>query len=95
MPGAVRLNDLASKHGCFPERGNIIASSDVLINNRGAHRVGDGWAVHGCAVCPDHGGAQASGSPNVLVNGRYLARVGDAIDCGSSNMSGSKNVIVN
>jgi uncharacterized Zn-binding protein involved in type VI secretion len=95
MPGAVRLNDLGTKHGCFPERGNISASSNVFINGRGAHRVGDAWSSHGCEICPPHGGSQASGSPNVYVNGSALARIGDSIDCGSSNMSGSKNVIVN
>ncbi|MEO1942686.1 MAG: PAAR domain-containing protein, partial [Candidatus Thioglobus sp.] len=62
---------------------------------RGAHRVGDAWSSHGCEICPPHGGSQASGSPNVYVNGSALARIGDSIDCGSSNMSGSKNVIVN
>lgn len=95
MPGAVRLNDLCTGHGCYGGRSNASASGDVFINGRGAHRVGDAWSPHGCAVCPPHGASQASGSPNVYVNGMALARVGDSIDCGSSNSSGSGDVIVN
>jgi len=95
MPGAVRLNDVCTGHGCYGSRGNISASPNVFVNSRGAHRVGDSWDSHGCAVCPDHGGSQASGSPNVFVNGMPLARIGDSIDCGSTNSSGSGDVIVN
>lgn len=95
MPGAVRLNDACTGHACYSSRNNVVASSDVHINSRGAHRVGDAWAAHGCAVCPPHGATQSSGSPTVFVNNSPLARIGDAIDCGSANMSGSSDVIVN
>nr|MBC8549448.1 PAAR domain-containing protein [Candidatus Brocadiales bacterium] len=33
--------------------------------------------------------------PTVFVNGRPLARIGDAISCGSQNSTGSSNVIAN
>ena len=46
-------------------------------------------------VCIPHEGTQATGSPNVFVNRKPLARIGDAIDCGSSNLTGSRNVITN
>lgn len=95
MPGAVRLADVCTGHGCFKSRQNSSASGDVFINGRGAHRLGDAWDVHGCNTCPEHGGSQSSGSPNVYVNGLPLARIGDIIDCGSMNSSGSSNVIVN
>jgi uncharacterized Zn-binding protein involved in type VI secretion len=36
---------------------------------------------------------QASGSPKVLINGIPVARVGDSISCGSTNLTGS-NVII-
>lgn len=46
-------------------------------------------------VCILHEGTQATGSPNVFVNRKPLARIGDAIDCGSLNLTGSRNVITN
>lgn len=95
MPGAVRLGDSSTGHGCYPPKSNTSASSDVIINGLGAHRVGDGWLPHGCGVCIPHGSSQASGSNNVLVDGLPLARIGDSISCGDSNASGSSDVIIN
>lgn len=94
MPGAVRLGDTCTGHGPFPPRANVAASADVIINGKGAHRVGDAWAVH-CSPTSCHGGSEAAGSSNVFVNGQPLARIGDAIDCGSSCATGSPNVIIN
>lgn len=90
MPAAVRLGDVCTGHGSCRPRPNVGASSNVFINNLGAHRVGDPWEVH----C-NHRSAQGSGSPNVYVNGLSLARIGDAIVCGSANASGSSDVFVN
>ena len=95
MPGSVRLGDLCTGHGCYGGRVNASASGNVMINSKGAHRIGDSWTPHGCAVCPPHGASQSSGSPTVFVNSRPLARIGDAIDCGSQNSTGSSNVITN
>jgi len=97
MPGAVRLNDFCTGHGCYGSRKNIVASNNVFINglDRGAHRAADTWDDHGCPVCVEHGGATQAGSPNVYVNSMELARIGDPVDCGSKCMSGSRNVIVN
>lgn len=93
MPGAVRLNDLCTGHDCFPSRSNDSASTNVFINGRGAHRVGDHWEVHCCGpVC--HDSVQATGSSTVFVNGKALARIGDSIACGSTNATGSSNVMV-
>lgn len=94
MSGAVRLGDLCTGHGCYPPRPNVQASSNVIINAKGAHRVGDAWAPHGCGVCVPHSSTQASGSPTVIVNGKALARISDSVACGSSNMEGSSNVII-
>lgn len=91
MPAVVRLGDPCSGHGGFPSRPNITASTNVLINGLGAHRVGDAWAVH-CDPSACHGGVEASGSGTVFVNGKPLARVGDAVDCGSTCAVGSPNV---
>lgn len=90
MPAAVRLGDYCTGHGKAGPRPNLTASSDVLINGIGAHRVGDIWSYH-----KGHLGVQATGSPNVFVNGFALARVSDNINCGSKNARGSTNVIVN
>jgi len=94
MPAAVRLGDLSTGHPPWPPRPNNGASTDVLINNLGAHRVGDTWAIH-CAGSSCHVSTQLTGSPNVFVNGRALARVGDDIACGDKNAQGSPNVFVN
>ena len=88
---AVRLGDQCTGHGCFPPRANISASGNVFINSIGAHRVGDGWAVHCCGPSC-HAGSQATGSSTVFVNGIALARIGDSISCGSTNAQGSPNV---
>lgn len=93
MPAAVRLGDVCTGHGCYPSRPNIAASENVFINNIGAHRVGDAWAVHCCMRC--HGSHQSSGSSNVYINNVALARVGDSIACGSHNAQGSSNVFAN
>lgn len=92
---AVRLGDNCTGHGCWPPRPNSSASGDVIINGKGAHRVGDAWNPHTCPAIPEtHGSVQASGSGTVFVNGLPLARVGDSVACGSSNATGSPNVFV-
>lgn len=89
----VRLSDTCTGHGCWPPRPNVQASPNVLVNGRGAHRVGDAWAAHTCPAIPEtHASVQATGSSTVFVNGKALARVGDSIACGSSNATGSSNV---
>lgn len=85
-----RLSDVCSGHGTCAPRPNVSASPNVFINNRGAHRRGDAWAVH-CA----HTSVLASGSPDVFVNGRSLGRIGDPVACGSTVASGSPNVFAN
>ncbi len=95
MPQAARLNDSCTGHGCWPPRNNIAASDNVMINGRGAHRVGDGWAVHCCPAIPEcHDSVLASGSRSVMVNGRAAGRVGDTVACGSTVASGSDNVMI-
>jgi uncharacterized Zn-binding protein involved in type VI secretion len=91
MPAAVRLGDICTGHGKSGPRPNITASVTVLLNSKGAHRIGDSWAPHRGHVIA----FQQTGSPNVFVNGMPLARVGDIISCGSRNAQGSQNIIVN
>ena len=92
MPAVVRLNDTCTGHEDYPSRKNSEASVNVFVNNRGAHRVGDGWEVH-CNLIPEcHSGVTSSGSSSVFVNDCALARIGDSVSCGSSCATGSDNV---
>ena len=70
---------------------NASSSTNVFVNHRGAHRVGDVYPEHTDGK-DKHGGVQATGSGTVYVNGRALARVGDLVSCGSINATGSGNV---
>lgn len=94
MPAVVRFGDVSIGHPhCYPSRPNTEASSNVFVNSKGTHRLGDAWAVHG--ACPDHsphGGAASSGSSSVYVNGRPVCRIGDAISCGDTMAQGSGDV---
>lgn len=90
MPPAVRLTDKCTGHGPFGPRPAVSASTNVIINNLGAHRVGDQWAPHCSVSC--HDSKQATGASSVFVNSKPLARVGDMIACGSANAQGSPNV---
>lgn len=94
MPGIVRLGDSSAGHPhCYPARPCIEASGDVFVNGRGAHRLGDAWAVHGaCIDHSPHAGAASSGSASVFVNGRPVCRIGDAISCGDTMAEGSGSV---
>lgn len=89
MPQAARYNDICTGHGSCSPRPNIEASDDVIINGRGAHRVGDAWSIH-CS----HSGVLASGSSSVFINGRAAGRVGDPVSCGSAVATGSEDVII-
>ena len=85
-----RLSDSCTGHGCFQSRMSVSASDDVVINNRGAHRVSDQWQEHTCVTT--HGSYLEAGSSSVYVNGLPLGRVGDPIACGSFVASGSDDV---
>lgn len=98
MPPAVRGQqvDTASGHGSFPPTQTDACSSDVLINNIGAHRTGDHIIDHGSpSPSPVHVRNAGEGSHNVLVNNKKLMRLGDAVVCGGNLVTGSSNVICN
>jgi uncharacterized Zn-binding protein involved in type VI secretion len=94
MPAAHRLADIDTGHGCFPPRMTTAGSSDVFINGKPAHRVGDPYAVHGCGTCSPHGGVGSAGSGSVFTNGRAQRRVGDAVSCGGVAAVGSGDVFI-
>lgn len=105
MPGAARETDVCTGHerymgdhcdSLWPPRPAIQGSSNVIINNLGAHRKTDKWAVHCCDEdyrC--HDSELESGAPNVFVNGLELGRCGDPIVCTSIVATCSNNVIIN
>ena len=95
MPSVARMGDSCTGHGCYPPRSNVAGSNNVLVNNLGAHRVGDAYSSHGCGICIPHGAVQAAGSSTVNVNGLPLARIGDSVSCGGAVATGSSNVIAN
>lgn len=94
MSNATRLGDLDTGHDACPPTGLITASSNVFINGKGAGRVGDSYAAHGCIVHPSHSGVVASGSSSVFINGQPAARIGDSVSCGGTVAEGSPNVYI-
>lgn len=94
MPNATRLGDIDTGHDACAPTALISASSNVFINGKGAGRVGDSYAAHGCVVHPSHSGTIASGSSTVFINGKPAGRIGDSVSCGGSVAEGSGDVIV-
>lgn len=94
MPKATRLGDNDTGHDACPPTALVSASGDVFINGKGAGRVGDTYAPHGCDVHPPHSGNITSGSSSVYINGKAAARIGDPVSCGGSAARGSPNVFI-
>lgn len=94
MPNATRLGDKDTGHDACGPTALISASNNVYINGKGAGRVGDSYAPHGCIVHPSHSGVIAAGSGNVFINGKAAGRVGDPVSCGGSVAEGSDNVFI-
>lgn len=94
MPGGAYITSVSTGHGDFPPRATPDGSSNVIINGKGANRVGDSWPTHcnPAGVC--HDGNTASGSSTVKVNGKPVARIGDPISCGGAIATGSSDVII-
>ena len=95
MPAAARQGDLGVPH-CSPY---VIAtaSSDVIINGRGAARVGDFSTPHlrpGGRRCPVHMAPIVLGSTSVIINGRPAAFVGSYLLGCTFVATGSTNVII-
>lgn len=91
MPAVSRLGDTCTGHGCFPPRASTGGSGNVFVNGIAAHRQSDGWATHCCGPSC-HASSLAAGSASVYANGLQLARIGDAVACGSAVAAGSGTV---
>ncbi len=94
MPKATRLDDNDTGHDACAPTALVTASKDVIINGKGAGRVGDSYAPHGCKAHSSHSGVIASGSATVFINERAAGRMGDAVSCGGRVAVGSSNVII-
>lgn len=94
MPKATRLNDTNTGHDACPSTALNSASPNVIINGRGAGRVGDSYAPHGCIVHPSHSGTIVSGSTTVFINRKPSGRIGDPVSCGGSVAEGSDSVFI-
>ena len=94
MPKATRLGDNDTGHDACAPTALVTASTDVIINGKGAGRVGASSAPHGCVAPPTHSGVIASGSASVYINGKAAGRIGDSISCGGSVAAGSSNVMI-
>jgi len=95
MPAAARRGDAGVPH-CS---GYTIAtaSADVVINGRGAARVGDVSTSHlrpGGKFCPPHAAPIVTGSRSVLINGRPAATVGSKLAGCTVVATGSGDVII-
>ena len=94
MPKATRLGDMDTGHDACPPTALVTASDNVIINGKGAGRVGDTYAPHGCVDHSTHAGSISSGSSTVFINGKPAGRVGDSVSCGGSVADGSPNVFI-
>jgi len=80
MPGAARRGDPGTFH-CSPWT-IASASGDVLINGRGAARIGDSTSLHlkpAGRKCVPHTAKITQGAATVRINGRPAARVGSQL----------------
>lgn len=94
MPKTTRLGDMDTGHDSCPPTALVTSSDNVIINGKGAGRVGDTYAPHGCDDHPTHAGSISSGSSTVFINGKAAGRVGDSVSCGGSVADGSPNVFI-
>ena len=99
MPKACRITDLITIHECGVIPTALTGSADVFIEGKGAHRQEDSNSSHPAVPeasgCTPHITQLASGSPDIFVNGKPLARVGDSYGCGIELTSGASNVSAN
>lgn len=94
MPSATRQGDQSTGHDSCPATALVGCSDDVFINGRGAGRVGDQYASHGCVTHSSHQDSISSGSSSVFINGIPAGRVGDSVSIGGSVSEGSQDVFI-
>ncbi|WP_104401133.1 type VI secretion system PAAR protein [Vibrio penaeicida] len=88
MGNAVVLGNIGTAHDGFPPTPVCGASPDVKADGIPIARVGDPLVPHAKPKHPPHGRSIAAGSGTVFVNGKPVARSGDAVSCGGSVVGG-------
>lgn len=94
MAAATRLGDYCTGHDSCSPTPLVESSPNVFINGKGAGRVGDRYASHGCVAHPAHQDCISSGSSTVFINGIPAARIGDAVSIAGTVRDGSENVFI-
>lgn len=94
MPASHRLGDNNTGHDACPPVALASASGNVIVNGKGAGRLGDTYTSHSCPAHSQHSGTVASASSTVFINGRGAARIGDSVSCGGTAATGSDNVFI-
>lgn len=89
MPAASFNGAICSGHGCFPPRPGVATAMRTFAGDIPVLRVGDAYPVHSCGD-QSHPGTVSAGSLKSFVAGIALARIGDAISCGSVVAQGSE-----
>lgn len=96
MPAAVRLGDLSTEDPCkAPVRANNKGCVNSNINSLPIHCKTHTWIPHACPGSPPHDATTIVGSPDSFAESLAIARVGDAISCGSVCATGSPDTFVN
>lgn len=90
MP-ASRIGDFCTGHTGFSPCPALQGSKDVMLEGRGALRVGDMFSVH-CTPDECHSGRLARGSANVKVNGLPLGHIASPLDCGAMVLTGCSTI---
>ena len=99
MPAVSRKGDsLSTGHGCVSTTTlNTPGQSTVFANSILVARIGDPTVSHPfppLPPCAPHVANVNAGSPNVFVENKAVARIGDSTDAGAMT-SGSGNVFAN
>ena len=94
MPAAARQGDNCTGHDACSPVPLIGCSPNVFINGKGAGRVGDDYAPHGCLTHSLHSDRIAVGSSTVFINGIPASRIGDAVFPAGVVRDGSGDVFI-
>lgn len=94
MAVATRQGDCCTGHDSCAPVPLTGCSPNVFVNGKGAGRVGDSYATHGCVVHSPHADVISAGSGSVFINGIPAGRVGDTVSIGGSVRDGSGNVFI-
>ncbi|WP_429236455.1 type VI secretion system PAAR protein [Aeromonas salmonicida] len=91
---AATVGDIGTDHDGFHPTPIISGSTDIIIDNKPAARVGDPLAPHSKPGSPPHPRSIATGSSTVFFNGKPAALTGSGIDCGGGVIIGGSSVII-